>query len=275
MVDQRRHQIAATGSHPDDLLQSWLDLQNQDKANIEQSIEGSKVQKYAFKRLKSDNDEWRLRDKEIVANSILAVMAGSETTSTVLTFTIHNLVNHQDVQDRLRDELCKFKTDSEMNGNELDVEALNDLPYLHAVLNETMRIYPSAPAFLSRIATSDFHHKSFTIPKGAFVYASLWSLHRDARYWPEPEKFKPERFLPENRDSIVPYSFQPFGSGPRKCIGVKMAYLEMKMFLYELLTKYRLVPNERTERGQIEILPELVTIKAKNGVHFSLEKLNR
>lgn len=152
--------------------------------------------------------EWGLTDEEVVGNIILFMAAGHETTATALTFVLHNLVNDQEAQERLRQEILRHMQES---GGRLKYDLVSELPFLDAVVNETLRMYPSVSTFVSRRALADYKHGDINIPAGSHVIIPIWTLQHDPKYWPEPEKFKPERFLPENRSSITPFTFLPFG----------------------------------------------------------------
>lgn len=82
--------------------------------------------------------------------------------------------------------------------------------------------------------------------KGMWILVPLYTLHRDEKYWSDPDTFMPDRFLPENKDSIHPYSYLPFGEGPRNCIGMRFAWMEMKSVLVRMLQKYRIVKGPET-----------------------------
>src|SRR5690606_25964467 len=128
---------------------------------------------------------------------------------------------------------------------------VGELAYMEQVLNETMRLYP--PIHLgSRIAARDLEFQGVLIPEGTRVLYSIYLAHRDARYWREPAQFDPERFTHEQVRQRVPYTFVPFGGGPRNCIGMAFAQVEAKIVLARILQKYRLEltdPRVRVHMG--------------------------
>lgn len=185
-----------------------------------------------------------LDETEMIANSIVFFFAGYETTGTLLTFASYCLAVHADLQERLHQEIKGACQDE----NGLTHDVIVKLDYLDAFISETLRMYPAA-FLLERRAQEDWAvpgRGSIVLPKGTLVQVPVYAIHHDAEYFPNPEKFDPERFLPENAGRIVPYSYLPFGAGPRNCIGMRFALLEAKLVLAEALLKYRFVPTSET-----------------------------
>lgn len=136
------------------------------------------------------------------------------------------------------------------------------------IFPETLRKWPNA-IFLDRICT-----KPYTIPpvlpgeepvhleKGQVVWIPVHGIHHDPKYYPEPEKFDPERFSDENKHNIHPYTYLSFGSGPRNCIGSRFALMECKTLLFFLLLNFELVPSENTNipikisRKSLQVIPD-------------------
>lgn len=114
------------------------------------------------------------------------------------------------------------------------------LHYLDAVLSETLRMYPPAMA-INRETTTDYHIPEYnvTLEKNNGVIIPIRAMHYCAEYFPEPEKFRPERFLPENRErEVKPYTYLPFGGGPRNCVGMRFALAEAKLGLAEMISRF-------------------------------------
>jgi len=204
----------------------------------------------------------RLTEDEIKANCVLFYEAGYETTSTALGFVAHILVNYPEAQQRIREEVQQLY---ESEGK-LDINSINRLEFMECVLNETMRLYPPVIRFVSRESLTDYKYKDITIPKGSTVLFPIHYLHHDPDYWSEPEKFDPMRFSAERRHQIHPSSWQPFGNGPRNCIGMRFALFEAKLCLAKLLLKYRLEPGSKTEIGDLSTECKILTYSPKNGV---------
>ncbi|KAI1307997.1 Cytochrome P450 3A25 [Halotydeus destructor] len=180
-----------------------------------------------------------LTDDEILAQAIVFIAAGYDATSTLLAFTFYLLALNTDIQEKLHSELSQDMCS--------DYDKLVNHPYLEAVIHETLRLYPPA-VVLSRQASEDYKlpGTDVTIPRGMDVQISTWRVHRDPSNYPEPDKFDPSRFLPENRNKIKPYSYLPFGSGIRNCIGMRFALLEAKVIIADMLMKYKFVKIKST-----------------------------
>lgn len=136
-----------------------------------------------------------------------------ETTASTLSFVLFELVNNPKVQQRLYEEITEaMKEDPSLSG-----QTLSKLPYLDAVLSEGLRKYPPA-LILAREAAEDYFipELKLTLKKGQSILIPVYAIHHCSDYFPDPETYDPERFMPENRDKIVPYSYLSFGAGPRK-----------------------------------------------------------
>ncbi|XP_076584600.1 cytochrome P450 3A40-like [Chaetodon auriga] len=174
-----------------------------------------------------------LSDHEILSQSMFFIFAGYETTSSSLSFLAHNLATNPHVMKQLQEEI-----DSTFpNKAPVEYEALMQMEYLDSVINESLRMYPIAPR-LERVAKSTVEINGIVIPKGMIVMVPTWPLHQDPNLWPEPEKFKPERFSKENKGTIDLNTYMPFGAGPRNCIGMRFALVSMKLVLVEILRRY-------------------------------------
>uniref|UniRef100_A0A3Q3C930 unspecific monooxygenase n=1 Tax=Haplochromis burtoni TaxID=8153 RepID=A0A3Q3C930_HAPBU len=129
----------------------------------------------------------------------------------------------------------------------IQYQELMQMEYLDCVINESLRLFPIASR-LERVAKASVEINGFVIPKGMVVMVPTWPMHRDPEIWPEPEKFKPERY----GKTIDPYSYMPFGAGPRNCIGMRFALVVMKLAIVEILQRYSFSVCKETEvRAQI------------------------
>ncbi|KAM9362463.1 cytochrome P450 3A40-like [Symphorus nematophorus] len=183
-----------------------------------------------------------LNDHEILSQAMIFLFAGYETSSSSLTFLAYNLATNPDTMKRLHQEI-----DSTFpNRAPVDYQTLMQMEYLDSVINESLRLYPIAPR-LERVAKATVEINGLVIPKDMVVMVPTWPLHRDPSIWSDPEEFKPERFSKENKESIDPYTYMPFGAGPRNCIGMRFALVMMKLAVVEVLQRYSFSVCEETE----------------------------
>ncbi|XP_016924202.2 probable cytochrome P450 4s3 [Drosophila suzukii] len=194
-----------------------------------------------------------LSDTDIREEVDTFMFEGHDTTSSAIAFALSLLSKNPDVQQRA------FEEASELEGREKE-----SMPYLEAVIKETLRIYPSVP-FFSRKVLEDLQVGKLTVPKGASISCLIYMLHRDPNNFPDPERFDPDRFL-FNEKQMHPFAFAAFSAGPRNCIGQKFAMLELKTTLSMLLRSYRFLPDED---HQPKPLAELVT-KSGNGIRLRI-----
>lgn len=179
--------------------------------------------------LASRFDDGTSMTKEELRSEMLALMfAGFETTAAVLSWAIAFLVRHPD---ELADAYAEVDA---LGKTDFGYDDLEKLPFLRACFDEAQRV--QSHPFLGRIAKQDDVIGGYRIPKGSTVFTSIYGMHHDPRYWKQPELFRPRRFL---EDEINKYAFLPFGVGPRRCLGVRMAYIEGVLGLANLLSNYR------------------------------------
>ncbi|XP_012413707.1 cytochrome P450 3A12-like isoform X3 [Trichechus manatus latirostris] len=183
-----------------------------------------------------------LTDMELVAQSIIFISAGYESTSTALSFLMYLMATHPDIQQKLQKEIdATFP-----NKATPTYDAVLQMEYLDMVVKETLRLYPIT-ARLERICKNDAEINGVIIPKGTLVMIPIFALQRDPEHWPEPEKFLPERFSRENKDNVDPYLYMPFGSGPRNCIGMRFALMNMKLAVTRILQEFSIKPCKETQ----------------------------
>ncbi|XP_025157116.1 cytochrome P450 9e2-like [Harpegnathos saltator] len=188
---------------------------------------------------------------DIASQAFTFFFADNQTTSNLMCFAAHEIAENEKVQKRLQNEIDQMLEDT--NG-QVSYEAINNMEYLGAVLNEALRKYPIAP-LLDRKCLLEFElpptltdAKPFTLKKGESVLVSVFGLHYDPKYFEEPEKFNPDRFVGEQKKHIDKIgAFLPFGLGPRKCIGYQFALMELKILLFHLLARCDLLPCKKTQ----------------------------
>ncbi|XP_003469926.3 cytochrome P450 3A9-like [Cavia porcellus] len=183
-----------------------------------------------------------LSDLELVAQSIIFIFGGYETTSSTLSFAMYALATHPDVQKKLQQEIDTILP----NKTPATYDVLMEMEYLDMVVNEILRLYPIAGR-LERTCKKDVEINGVVIPKGSLVLIPIYALHRDPKYWKEPEKFCPERFSKKNKNNIDPYIYLPFGTGPRNCIGMRFALLNMKLAIIRVLQNFSFQTCKETQ----------------------------
>ncbi|XP_075548971.1 cytochrome P450 3A2-like isoform X2 [Dermacentor variabilis] len=202
-----------------------------------------------------------LSEDEALAQCVLFFLAGHDTTSSVLSYAAYLLALNPEVQAKLRMEVDECIAS---HGNEPSLDVVSKLPYLHCVVSEVLRMYPPAPR-LERSAHEDYvlGDTGIRVPKGCVIGVPVYSMHHDSEFFPSPETFDPDRFSEENVGSIRPYSYLPFGAGPRNCIGMRFALQAVKLSLLHSIHSVQLVPTEKTE-VPLKFLPGLGLMNAKN-----------
>ncbi|CAJ0848401.1 6323_t:CDS:2 [Entrophospora sp. SA101] len=163
--------------------------------------------------------------------------AGHETTGIALSWALYLLAKHPEVQDHLRQELLEASSDPDL---ETSFDKMNSLEYLNCVFKETMRIIPPVPA-IARSSETDTTIDGYFIPKDTPIIVSIYSAHHDSKIWGEDhDKFEPSRWLdPKLTSEINNYNYLPFLTGPRSCIGYKLAIIEFKIILFSLIKNFK------------------------------------
>ncbi|KAG5894242.1 hypothetical protein JTB14_007869 [Gonioctena quinquepunctata] len=203
-------------------------------------------------------------EEEIVEEVQIFLTAGSETSATVLNCILVMLGMHPEIQQRVFDEIV------ETLGPDRTVlpSDLPNLKYMERVIKETMRIWPAAAIFL-RTVGEDIDIGEAVIPAGTTALFGTIHIHRNPEYWPDPLKFDPDRFLPENVAQRHPCAYVPFSYGSRNCIGGRYAMMVMKTILTTVLRRYKIFTAYRTVE-EIEVKLHLL-MKLKNGSKISIE----
>jgi cytochrome P450 len=207
-----------------------------------------------------DEDGSQMTPKQLRDETMTLFLAGHETTALTLAWTWYLLSENPAAETRLHEELRDV-----LGGRPPEVADLARLPYLHAVVNEVLRLYP--PAYLlARTAIAPFSIGGYDFGPGETVLMSQWVMHRDARYYDEPDAFRPERWLDGLADRLPPGAYFPFGDGPRRCIGQGFAMLESALVIGTLAQQFqfRLAPGR-------PVVPEpLVTLRPKHGISMTI-----
>jgi len=182
-------------------------------------------------------------DRELRDQLFTLFFAGHETSATALCWIHYFLARHPDVRQRFQREI-----DSVLGGRVPTPEDLDKLEYTEQVVQESLRVYSPIHA-ISRVAIVDNTVGGYLVPAGTSIYISLYATHRLPQYWPDPERFDPERFTHEQCEARSKFAYIPFAAGHRNCIGGVQAIVELKMILAQIAQRYvlDLVPGQRIE----------------------------
>lgn len=188
-------------------------------------------------------------------------VAGHDTSANALAWFWYLLGRHPEAEARIREEIATLQ------GRAPEFADLADFPYTLAALEETMRLYP--PAWITdRQAIADDQYNGLDIPKGTYLITYFYGLHHNAAFWSEPEAFRPGRFLASAKKEHQPYTYLPFGGGPRMCIGNHFALIEMQLVVIRTLQRFKLHPINDDE---VVPLP-LVTLRPRTPVWRKMER---
>jgi cytochrome P450 len=211
-----------------------------------------------------ENNEF-MSDKQVRDEAMTLFGAGHETTAVTMAWVWYVLSQHHDVQAKLHEEL-----DRVLGGRTPNVNDLPNLPYTEMVIKETMRLYPAVFA-TTRIPKEEITIGGHTFKPPESLILNIWGVHRDARFFPEPDKFDPERFSAEREKDIVKYSYLPFGAGPRVCIGNAFAMMEARLILATVAQRFTLDVAEG-----LTVEPDRqFTVKPKYGLSMVVRERER
>ena len=192
-----------------------------------------------------------LTDEQIRDELVVMLMAGHETTGTALSWAFERILSQPDVERRIHEE-----QNAVIGNGAMTAAHLPQMEYLDAVVKESLRIRPIMPVGGARLVKRAFEIGGHVIPPGAIVVNAMYLLHRRRDLYPEPDEFRPERFL--GKRVIDPYEWTPFGGGVRRCLGYAFALFEMKTILSTVLSQARLRienPNAATVRRGFFLAP--------------------
>ncbi|XP_041978535.1 cytochrome P450 9e2-like [Aricia agestis] len=196
---------------------------------------------------KTVDREWS--DVDLVAQAVLFFIGGFESVSIAMSFALHEIALRPYVQERLYREISE--TD-EQNKGRIDYTSIQRMQYLDMVVSEVLRLWPVG-VIMDRVCTREYNlgkanddATDYIMRKGDVLTVPVWSIHRDPQYFSDPLKFDPERFSDDNKHSIHPMAYMPFGVGPRNCIGSRFALCELKVLLYMIILNMEVSPNDKT-----------------------------
>jgi cytochrome P450 len=208
-----------------------------------------------------DDDGTQMTPKQLRDETMTLFLAGHETTALTLSWTWYLLSENPAAEARLHEELSGV-----LGGRAPEPADLERLLYLQAVVNEVLRLYP--PAYLlarTSIAASNFG--GYDLPVGSTILVSQWVMHRDPRFYDDPDTFQPDRWLNGLAAKLPAGAYFPFGDGPRRCIGQGFALLESALVIATIAQKFRF----RLVLGHPVVPEPLVTLRPRQGIRMTLE----
>ncbi|KAK5641517.1 hypothetical protein RI129_010064 [Pyrocoelia pectoralis] len=219
------------------------------------------------------NHNVELSDEDVTSQALGFFAAGFGTVSSALSFLAYDLATHPEIQQKLYEEIS---TTLKTNSGDITYELVTSMKYLDCVISESLRMH--APlSFLDRMSVKpytihpkDSSEKPLHLEEGSVIWFPASSLHHDKKYFPNPDKFDPERFNEQNKHKINSYAYLPFGAGPRSCIASRFALLEMKLLILHLLERFELVPDAKTTIPLKLSITNITTIPSE-GIWLSLK----
>ncbi|XP_037972661.2 cytochrome P450 6B5 [Plutella xylostella] len=215
--------------------------------------------------------DMELDDMLITAQVFVFFGAGFETSSTTSSFTLHQLAFNPECQKKVQEEIDKVLA---RHDNKITYDAVKEMNYLEMSFNEAMRMYPSV-AFLKReCATTGYTipEIGLTIDETVNVIIPVQAYHNDEQYFPEPHKFDPERFRPENKANIPSFAYLPFGEGPRACVGARLGQMQSMAGLVAILQKFSVEPAPTSLKRPIQDPMGIVSEGFVGGLPLLLRK---
>ncbi|XP_071039311.1 cytochrome P450 9e2 [Parasteatoda tepidariorum] len=257
----------------DDFLQLLLDtekkstsgnkkesVENDDdiNANYGEDISEQNINPYVSQK--------NLTHEELVSQRVTFFLAAHDTTSLMLSSVIYILAINESIQEKSYQEVAEHL--QETNG-ELTYEALKKMKYLDKIMSETLRLYPPIIRTSRRAEKTYIHGETgITIQKDAVILLPILAIHRDPKYYPDPEKFDPERFSDEEVAKRDPNVYLPFGHGPRNCVGMRFSHLSSKVCLVYIISSFIIkscsqtkVPLEFVKDSYFTLKPKDVTVQ--------------
>jgi cytochrome P450 len=203
-----------------------------------------------------DEERSTLTDTQVRDEAMTLLLAGHETTANALTWTWYLLGQSPQVEAGVHEEIARV-----LGPRLPTIDDVDRLSWIGQVVTESMRLYPPA-WMIGRRAIADCVIGDYFVPARSIVLMSPWLVHRDPRYYPNPDRFEPQRWTPELRASLPKFSYFPFGGGPRQCIGESFAWMELMLVIATLAQGWRL----RLVPGQTVVPEPLITLRVKHGV---------
>ncbi|XP_063223441.1 cytochrome P450 6k1-like [Bacillus rossius redtenbacheri] len=255
-----------------DFVDILMQMKNEGEVRFEDAKEQEEIKKDSRYMNPEDlKTDIKLVDDDFVAQAFIFILAGFETSSSVLSFALYELAMNPAVQDRLRREIQAVL---EKHNSEVTYDAIAEMAYLEMVISETLRMYPTVPQ-LERKCLQDYKipGTEIVVEKGTSVMIPVLGIHRDKDIYPEPERFDPERFTPENNSKRHHFAHLPFGEGPRICIGMRFGQMQVKTALVHILTTYQVRRCAQTPPAPLELRTSSGSPAPKRDVVLAFQRL--
>ena len=201
-----------------------------------------------------------MTNKQLRDESLILFVAGHETSANAMTWLWYILDKYPEVVEKLRKE-----SETILNGADPTFENVRDLVFTKQVIQESMRLYPPA-WMMDRVVREDIAVEGYEFKKGDIVLPFIFAVHRSDKFWEQPEVFNPERFSKDNEKQIPSFAYFPFGGGPRLCIGMQFAMMEMQFMLAMLIRKFKFTLAQAHEPK----LQPLVTLRPKGSLKMKI-----
>jgi len=197
----------------------------------------------------------------------LFLFAGHEATANTIGFLIQELAKHPDMQEKFIQEIDKILGQYE---GQVVYEAVASMTYLDMIVSEVLRMYPPGARVERRCDVDEYNLNGIKLKKGCLFTVPLYSLHHNPEFYPDPEKFDPDRFSSENKKLRNPYTYMPFGVGPRNCIAMRFALTEIKLVAVCLFSKFRFKTCRESETDCVKA-GNFGTLKP-DSIHLAIHK---
>jgi len=261
-----------------DFMQQLIQLKNEgrvrddddevDKADLKNEVSTNRT-KLPERDKSNMADSIVFTDSRLASQAFIFFLAGFETSATTLSFCLYELAVNPAIQTKLREEI---DTTLEKFGGQITYDAVQGMKYLGQVIDETLRKHPPA-SNINRVVTQPYTIPDTTaeLEKGIRVVIPVYAIHHDPRYYPEPERFDPERFSDEAKSFRPHFTYLPFGEGPRNCIGMRFGLLQTKVCLTVLLSNFEFNVCEKTKQP-LELNPKSFITSAKGGIWLKISQ---
>ncbi|XP_066257293.1 probable cytochrome P450 6a13 [Euwallacea similis] len=215
-------------------------------------------------------EKYNFTFEDLIGNVISFFIAGFDTSSSTMHFALYELCRNPELQEKTRREILRVLGD---HNGEITYESLQEMTYLRQVIDETLRMYPPVQN-IARICVRPYKFKgeNVTIDPGTSVLIPALAIGRDQDYYPNPDQFDPERFNTENKSSMNPFVYLPFGEGPRNCIGKRFGIMQSSIGLIRILSKFRVSISPST-RIPLTLKRGLFLMQPNEKLYLKVEKL--